>query len=339
MAFEQLTHINQDDFIPEIWSTDLYRHLNYNLVMTHCCTRIPFVGRAGDTVHYPTVSRLKTRARVIGEPVQYQSTTSNEWTLKVDQDKYVGFEVDKLLQLQSHTDLRRPYTEEAGLALARDIDNKILAERATIAGFKSQRNVIDSTDPLSYAQILAGVEVLEKNLVDTRGMKLIVSPSQKASLLTQKEFISADFNQGTGAGISRGFAGVISVLNIGVYVNNHLGLNSATGFVDGDEEDASAVEEPTPGYSTSAPYYPTQNPVYFGTTITPHPLSNYVNKFSALLVAPKWCALAMQQMPKIEGEYEMDRQSWKVLGTQIYGVEVYDPRYGVVLNSDDDGLV
>lgn len=338
MPFDPLTHINQADFIPEIWSTDLYRHLNYNLVMTHCCTRIPFIGRAGDTVHYPTVSRLKVRSRVIGEPVTYQSTTSNEWILKVDRDKYVGFEVDKLLQLQSHTDLRRPYTEESGLALARDIDDSILAERATIAGFKTQRNVVTSSDPLSYAQILAGVEILEKNLVDTRGMKLIIAPSQKASLLTQKEFISADFNQGTGAGVSRGFSGVISVLNIGVWTNNRLFLNTATGFIDGDEEDVAAVAEPTQGYSVSAPYYPTQSPKYFGTTITAHPLSNYVNKYSAMLVAPKWCALAMQQMPKIEGEYEMDRQSWKVLGTQIYGVEVYDPRYCVLLNSDDDGL-
>jgi N4-gp56 family major capsid protein len=312
-------------FIAEIWSTQVIRQRDESLVMKDMVSMIDFGGKRGDTIYIPYISNLAVNTKVAGSPVSYQSFTDRRWTMVVNRYKETSISLDELLQIQSQNDLRSLYTERAGFALARDIEYSILAERATINGYNSGSNVITSGTSLDYTDILAAHEVLDLANVPRTGRKLIISPKQYASLLTQPEFISADFN--TGNAVSTGVVG--NILGTPVKMTTSITVNSTTGYSNGE----GAAGQPTPGM-TSSPYYPTQTPALRdGTTVTASALT--AGYTSALLTHPDWVKLAMVKMPSIDYEWSVDYQEHHIVQTQIYDCEAFRPESAVLINTTE----
>lgn len=312
-------------FIPEVWSRDTIRKRDENLIMYPMVSRIDFRGQKGDTIYLPYISNLGVNNKVAGSPVTYQSFSENRWTMVVNRYKEVSFAIDKLTEIQSQNDLRGIYTERAGFALARDIEYSLMAERATINGYNSGSNVITSGAPLDYTDILAAIEILQLANVPMTGWKLIISPKQHNSLLTQEEFISADYS--STKRVETGKVG--AVLGVPVYVTTSLVTNSTTGFTNGDN----AVASPTAGMANSL-YFPTQSPsLRDGTTVTPSGLTAGYD--TAILAHPDWCKLAMVKMPNIDGEWSVDYQEWHIVQTQIYDSEVFRPDHAVLINTTE----
>jgi hypothetical protein len=316
-------------FIPEIWSRDLIRRRDENLIMRPLVGMIDFRGNRGDTIYIPYVSNMSVNNKVAGHPVSYQSFSENRWTMIVNRYKESSFAVDELTRLQTDRDLRSMYTERAGFALARDIEYALLAERATINGYNSASNVITSAAPIDYTDILAGLEILELANVPRSGIKLLISVKQHASLLTQEKFINADYRSLSSGVSSMGLVG--SVLGIPIYVSNSLSTNSTTGFYNGDPDVATA--SPTPGMSGSL-YFPTQSPsLKSGTTVTASGLTAGYD--TAMLIHPDWCKLAMVKEPNVDADWSTDYQEWHIVQTQVYDAEVFRPDSAVLINTTE----
>jgi hypothetical protein len=316
-------------FIPEIWSRDIIRRRDENLIMRPLVSMIDFAGRKGDTIYLPFVSNMSVNNKVAGHPVNYQSFAENRWTMIVNRYKESSFAIDALTEIQAQNDLRAIYTERAGWALARDIEYAILAERATINGYNSASQVLTSAAPLDYTDIVAGLELLQLSNIPRSGIKLLISVKQHASLLTQDEFIHADYRSLSSGVSGNGLVG--SVLGIPIYVSNSMGTNSTTGFYNGDPDVAAA--SPTPGMSSSL-YYPTQSPALkSGTTVTASALTSGYD--TAMLIHPDWCKLAMVKSPSVDAEWSVDYQEWHIVQTQVYDTEVYRPDHAVLLNSTE----
>ena len=326
----QFTTDTSGVFVPEIWAKDLIRHRDESLVLKDAVAPINFSGGKGDTIYIPFVSNLAVNSKAQGAPVTYQAFTDNRWTMTVNRYKEVSFAIDKFLEVFADRDLRSIYTERAGFALARDIEYAILAERATINGYNSSSNVVsNSSSGLTYADILAAMEILDIANVPREGRKLIIDPSQHYSLLAQDEFISADYN--TGNAVSTGEVG--RICGIPVKMTTSIVANSTTGYENGE----GASGQPTPGMSSS-PYYPTQSPALRdGTSVTASALT--AGYHTAMLVHPDWCKLAMKKMPAVDADWSVDYQEWHVVQTQIYDVEVYRPDHCVLINTDEDAAV
>jgi N4-gp56 family major capsid protein len=326
----QFTSNTSSVFIPEIWMKDLIRHRDISLVLKDAVSPVNFSGGKGDTIYIPYVSNLGVNNKAQGAPVTYQAFTENRWTMTVNRYKEVSFAIDKFLEVFADRDLRAIYTERAGYALARDIEFAILAERATINGYNSGSQVVsNSSSGLTYADILAAMEIMDKDNVPREGRRLIIDPSQHYSLLAQDEFISADYN--TGNAVSTGEVG--RICGVPVKMTTSLSINSTTGYTNGE----GASGQPTPGMSNS-PYYPTQSPVLrSGASVTASALT--ANYHTAMLVHPDWCKLAMKKMPSVDADWSVDYQEWHVVQTQIYDVEVYRPEACVLINTDEDALV
>lgn len=310
-------------FIPEIWSTQIIRHRDESLVMRDCVSMIDFNGNKGDTIYIPYVSNLAINTKVSGSPVFYQSFSDRRWTMVVNRYKEVSFAIDELLRIQAQNDLRSIYTERAGFALSRDIEYAILAERATINGYNSGSNVITSGASLDYSDILAAHEILDVANVPREGRKLIISPRQYASLLTQPEFINADYN--TGNAVATGTVG--NVLGMPIKMTSSITENSTTGYQNGE----GAIGEPTPGMNNS-PYYPTQVPALRdGTSVTASALTSGYT--TAMLIHPDWAKMAMVKAPSVQAEWSIDYQEWHLVNTQIYDIEVFRPESAVLINT------
>ena len=174
--------------------------------------------------------------------------------------------IEDIVNIQSQYNLRQEYTREAGYALARDADNFVLAHRAVINSYDSQRIVSynngtsdllgDGTAnahwtgtpaPLTYAMILAAKQKLDEADIPSEGRKLFISPAQYIDLPSINVFISADFINGSP--VTTGVVGTI--LDFTVECSTQIGVNSLLGYRNGRD----GILLPTPGVIGS-PYLP-----------------------------------------------------------------------------------
>lgn len=309
-------------FIPEIWSTDIMRYRLEDLVFARYVKRIPFSGRAGDTIKMPRISRLGVHTKSLKTPIEYQSVTDTEWEMTITRYQYSAIMVEDIVEIQSHTSLRQEYTREISRALARDLDLAIQAERAAIIGADSTHHVT-STAPVSKAEILAAIEILDRERVPAEGRVLIVSPAHYASLLAIDQFVSADYVNGMPTVTGR----IGTIYGIPIVVSNYLAKNSTTGLYNGDNDPAPS---PTPGMTNSL-YYPDQE----DGTVT----SLTADYYSAVMLHRDCIALALQKMPSVSSAWDIDYQATKVASTQLYGLKLFRPSHGVVISTDEDGLI
>lgn len=309
-------------FIPEIWSTDIMRYRLEDLVFARYVKRIPFSGRAGDLIKLPRISRLGVNTKSLKTPIEYQSVTDTEWEMTITRYQYSAIMVEDIVEIQAHTSLRQEYTREISRALARDLDLAVQAERAAIIGADSTHHVT-STAPISKAEILAAIEILDRERVPADGRVLIVSPAHYASLLAIDQFVNADYVGGQPTVTGR----IGTIYGIPIVVSNYLGINSTTGLYNGDNDPAPS---PTPGMTGSL-YYPDQE----DGTVT----SLTANYYSAVMLHRDCIALAMQKMPSVSSAWDIDYQATKVASTQLYGIKLFRPSHGVVISTDEDGLV
>ena len=283
---------------------------------------IPFAGRPGDFIHMPRISRLGVRPKVLKAPVEYQALTENEWTMSVNRYMESSFMIEDIVGIQAHTNLRTEYTKEVGVALARDVDWRIMAERAAIIGADSTSHIV-STVPLSKADILAAIEILDRRRVPKDGRALIIAPAHYSSLLNIDEFINMDYI--SGSPVSTGTIG--NVYGIPVIVDNNITINSLTGLKNGDN---SPVMKPTPGM-VGSDYYPSQE----DGTVT----GLTANYYTAMLLHSDCIAFAMQQQPKVTSAFDIDYQANKVVATQLYDVKLFRPDHGICISTDEDSLI
>lgn len=87
------TNATSQVFIPEVWSTDIIRYRDNNLVAKNLVSMLNFGGGRGDTIFMPYVSRLAIESKVAGQPVTYQALSDRRWQMKVERYKDVAFAV------------------------------------------------------------------------------------------------------------------------------------------------------------------------------------------------------------------------------------------------------
>ena len=321
-----LTTSQAQSFIPELWMREIKRYLQDNLVMSRYTRNVPFGGQAGDTIRMPELDRLGVNNKLPGTPVSFQSRKENEYTMTIDQYKESSIAVEDITQIQSHTDMRQLYTQEAARALARDMDDFLLGMRAAIVGENPSEHHITSTNPIQYSDILEGWEILNENRVPKEGRVLVVSPQQEASMLTAGNIGDPLINSDATGGINSIGSGVVGrILGMPVVMTTALQKNTSDGFSNG----ADGTTGPTPGYDGSAMYYPTQD--------SATGLKNSADGlYSAVILHSDYCNVATQKEPSVDAQWSTDYQEWHVVQTQIYGVKLYRPNHAVVISTKDD---
>lgn len=314
---------NADVFIPEIWMNDIIRFRDSKMLMANSVKKIPFIGKKGDTLRIPRISRLGVFSKLPETPVNLQSYTETEFTMTVDQDKEASFMIEDIVGMQAAYNLRSEYTREAGYALARDLDNSILALRAALYSLGQKIDAGGSgNSSITAAEILAAKEALDAADVPAEGRTLWISPQQESTILTIDRFIAADYIQGSSPTQTGRIAG--SIFGATVMVTTQIGANTLTGFTNG----TNGLPSPTPGVAGSM-YYPTQDAAATGL------LTAGNNKYSALYTHSDWAILGMQMMPRVTSSFENLYQADVVVSRQIYGVKLYRPESAVVITSTE----
>ena len=241
-------------FIPELWSDEVIASYRKNLVIANLVTRIGHKGKKGDTINIPTPVRGSATAKGENSLVKIQGDTHGNTALNIDKHYEYSVLIEDMAEVQALSSLRRFYTEDAGYALATQVDLDLFNTAAKLNGGSgstgasgwNKAQVFDSSGVLSdwdnagtgnAIALSAGgdnairgmIEKLDLADVPQDGRAFVLTPRQYTDMLGIARYTEQAFI-GDGNAIKTGKVGMI--YGIEVYVTNAMGTTQCvTGSV------------------------------------------------------------------------------------------------------------
>jgi HK97 family phage major capsid protein len=225
-----------DKFIPEIWSDEVVAAYKKNLVLANLVNKMTMKGKKGDTLHIPKPTRGVATAKAANTAVTIQADTETEVLVSVDQHFEYSRFIEDIVEVQALASLRRFYTEDAGYALAKKVDDTLFQLGKTFGNgtssfVHSNSYYIDaSTGLTAYAAdtVVAGdvftdagfralIKLMDDADVPMDGRFFTVPPSLRAAIMGIDRYNSSDFVDGRG--VQNGQIG--SLYGIDIYVSSN----------------------------------------------------------------------------------------------------------------------
>lgn len=196
----QVTTTTAATFIPEIWSDEIVAAYKKNLVAANLFKKMSFVGKKGDTVHIPSPTRGSAALKTANNQVTLQAATEGEVVVSIDQHYEYSRLIEDIVEVQALSSLRRFYTDDAGYALARQVDQSLIqlgrgfnggnAANAAYAGAyiggdgtTAYNSGTPNATALTDAAIRRTIQRLDDNDVPMDGRFIIVPPSARNTLM------------------------------------------------------------------------------------------------------------------------------------------------------------
>ncbi len=304
-------------FIPEIWSDEIIAAYQKNLKMAPLVKKLAMTGKKGDKLHLPKPVRGDANVKAADTAVTIIANTEGELTVDIDRHFEYSRLIEDIVEVQALSSLRQFYTEDAGYALAVQIDNDL---HAAGTGFGDGgavvfspaetdyqhtgcffNNVADGTtgtvqytddtitanDVFTDAFFRDMIQKLDDNNVPMDGRALIIPPSVRNVIMGIDRYVSSDFV--SGQAVNSGLIG--NLYGVDVYVSANCRTIEAAG-----DNTASAVD-------TRA----------------------------ALLFHKDAIVMAEQQAVRSQTQYKQEYLSTLYTADCLYGVQVYRPEAGFVL--------
>jgi hypothetical protein len=121
------TVTTNDVFIPELWSDDVIAAYKKNLIFANLVTKINHVGKKGDTINIPKPGRGSASAKVANTAVELIVDTATNLALSIDKHYEYSRMIEDIVDVQAIDSFRGFYTNDAGYALATQVDNDLWA--------------------------------------------------------------------------------------------------------------------------------------------------------------------------------------------------------------------
>jgi len=228
-------------FIPEIWSDEIVAAYKKNLVMANLVKRMNFKGKKGDTVHIPAPTRGSASAKAKTDAVTLIAATETEVAVSIDKHYEYSRLIEDIVEVQALSSLRSFYTEDAGYALARQIDTDLVQlgrafngatigtnDYATSAastkayigsdGTTAYNSSTSNAAALTDAAIRRTIQRLDDNDTPMDGRFFIIPPSSRNTLMGLARYTEQAF-VGDGNAIRNGEIG--NLYGIPVFVSSN----------------------------------------------------------------------------------------------------------------------
>ena len=226
-----------DKFIPELWSDEIVAAYKKNLMMANLVNKMSMVGKKGDTLHIPKPTRGSANVKAANTAVTIQADTESEVVVTIDKHYEYSRMIEDIVGVQALDSMRRFYTEDAGYALAKQIDDdlftlgKSLGNGTGSSWVHSNTYYMDATSGLStYAvdTVANGdtftdaafrdlIKLMDDADVPMDGRFLIIPPSARRDILGITRYNSSDFVDGRST--NTGLIG--NLYGIDIYVSSN----------------------------------------------------------------------------------------------------------------------
>ncbi len=221
-------------FVPEIWSDEIIAAYKKSLVMANLVKKMSFKGKKGDTVRIPVPTRGTASAKGSLAQVTLQAATENETVISIASHYEYSRLIEDITEVQALSSLRRFYTEDAGYALAKQVDTSLIqlgrgANGGNAANQQYTGGIIGSTGAaytsgasnaadIADAGIRAAIQLLDDDDVPMSDRVLVVPPVARKSMLGIARFTEQAF-KGNGDTLMTGQFGDIYGTKVFVSTN------------------------------------------------------------------------------------------------------------------------
>src|SRR5574340_26656 len=319
------------NFIPEIWSDETIAAYKSNLVLGNLVTKINFKGKRGDTLHIPVPARGSATAKSLNTAVTLISDTAGVVDVLINKHFEYSKLYEDIAEIQALNSMRKFYTDDAGYALAKQVDQDLqllgagfnagsiagatnLYEKAVIGGdgstnFSGAANTnTGNGTALTDAGIRKMIQTLEDQDVDSSKCVLVLPPVEANRLRGVSRFTEQAF-VGDGSTIKTGKLGDLYGVEIFVSTNcPWIHTNSVTG-----------TQSVT--FSSTAPTGAAYADA-FGLTVDWDTSTPTDTKYRAGMMFHKDAmALAEQLGIRTQSQYRLDYLGTQVTSDTIYGVK------------------
>ena len=227
-------------FIPEIWSDEIVAAYKQNLVAANLFSKMSFKGKKGDVLHIPKPTRGAASAKAASTQVTLIAATENEILLNINKHYEYSRFIEDIVETQALSSLRKFYTDDAGYAIAKQVDTDLIrlgrtagtgtaystAATATNAfigstGAVAYNSTSSNAVALGDAGIRRSIQRLDDADVPMSDRMLIVPPTTRNTLMGIARFTEQSFTGEVGSSntIRNGMVG--DVYGVKVYVSTN----------------------------------------------------------------------------------------------------------------------
>lgn len=224
-------------FIPELWSDEIVAAYKSNLVLANLVNRMPMTGKKGDTLHVPKPTRGSASVKAAQTQVSLIAATEAETVITVDKHYEYSRLIEDIVEAQALASMRKFYTDDAGYALAKQVDNdlfdltKSFGDGDGSAYTHSNSFYVDAanglaayaadtvapTDIFTDLALRGAIQQLDDNETPMDGRFLVIPPSVRNTIMGIDRYQSSDFVDGRG--VQNGKIG--SLYGVDVYVSSN----------------------------------------------------------------------------------------------------------------------
>jgi N4-gp56 family major capsid protein len=226
------------NFIPELWSDEVIGAYKSNLVVANLVTKMSHKGKKGDSINIPKPNRGSASVKAANSQVTLIADTAG--TLQININKHYEYSklIEDIAEVQALASMRKFYTDDAGFALATQVDDDLFAlmeafqsgtvggtgaaawEKAVIAGNGTTLytgNATNATD-ITDAGIRKMILSLDDANVPMDSRVLVLPPIASNDLLGLNRFTEQQFI-GSGDAIKTGKIGMVYGVDVYVTAN------------------------------------------------------------------------------------------------------------------------
>ncbi len=232
-------------FVPEIWSDEIVASYKKNLVAANLIKKMNFKGKKGDTVHIPVPTRGSASLKAASTQVSLIAATESDIAVLIDKHYEYSRLIEDIVEVQALSSMRQFYTDDAGYALAKQVDTDVIQLGRGVNGgggtaaYSGAYSGADGTTAyvagantgvgaLTDAAIRRSIQRLDDNDVPMDGRFLIVPPSSRNTLMGLARYTEQAFvgEQGSGNTIRNGEIG--NLYGIPVFVTSNADTTSGS---------------------------------------------------------------------------------------------------------------
>ena len=125
--------------IPELWSDEVIGAYKSNLVTANLVTKLSHKGKKGDTIYIPVPARGAASAKAANTQVVLSAATNTAVTVSINKHYEYSKLIEDIAEVQSLASMRKFYTDDAGFALATQVDTDIVTLWEGFQGGNSSR--------------------------------------------------------------------------------------------------------------------------------------------------------------------------------------------------------
>lgn len=242
LGADHVTITSAASFIPEIWSDEIVAAYKKNLVAANLFKKMSFVGKKGDTVHIPSPTRGTAAIKAMNAQVTLQAAVENDIAVSIDKHYEYSRLIEDIVEAQALSSLRRFYTDDAGYALAKQVDTSLIQLGRTFNGgtgvtysgayiggdgTTAYNSGTPNASALTSQGIRRTVQRLDDNDVPMEGRFFLIPPSARNTLMGINEYTAQSFVGEVGGGNTIRNGEIGSLYGIPVFVSSN--CDTATG--------------------------------------------------------------------------------------------------------------